>query len=173
MVITEVRHPIRDTEGAHPDNVQALLIPRLTGSPLWCQCHQSHTGPAVNTKVRIQLAPSLVLLSQCHSSWLSLTQTQSNYTSHILNRFSDHLDRGAYLIHYVLSIYRVQLQHYIPLSPCVMLPIQLLPVTELALCAPLIIPITNIQISPSQGNYIPSPCLTSHPGLRGHRGMSQ
>ena len=58
----------------------------------------------MDTKVRIQLEPSLVLLSQCHSSWLSLTQTQSNYTSHILNRCSDHLDTGEYLLHFVWSL---------------------------------------------------------------------
>ena len=56
------------------------------------------------------------------------------------------------------------------ISPYV-LQIQLLPVTELALCAPLIIPITNRQISPPHREIIfPPSCLTSHPWLRGHRG---
>ena len=56
------------------------------------------------------------------------------------------------------------------ISPCG-LQIQLLPVTELALCAPLIIPITNRQISPPPREIIfPPSCLTSHPWLRGHIG---
>ena len=55
--------------------------------------------------------------------------------------------------------------------PVCLLQIQLLPVTELALCAPLIIPITNRQISPPHREIIfPPPCLTSHPWLRGHIG---